>query len=322
MPSPKGKYIKYQFPSTESGSHIINIGKWARNHSPLRFYVVKEVGDIAYHTLGFDEEKSIANLTTLIQNSNPESPPLPKGEIVNEKDLPKLLEKAFIVVGHVKISHQWAEPPEQPLNETKFRINLNLHDFDNLVVVPMPKPDAEKQPKLYHQWKNGLNSYAIRSFKISFPAHVEHRFDEFRLPNHIYPYITGVSIKDGNFSMFINNNFRGDSVNGFLDLSMKPDDEIKDPVISQAVMIQMLSGEDRAAAMTRSSKMKSIVKSSADTSIQINGLETNRVDKISFNGISQTTEMTLHCLDVFIIDTTNPEKFGLHVHEIVSVYNQ
>jgi hypothetical protein len=121
--------------------------------------------------------------------------------------------------------------------------------------------------------------------------------------------------------MFINNNFRGDSVDGFLDLGLKSGQESKNPVISQAVFLQTLAGEGTSGGASRINRMKSIISATKDATIQINGLETNRIEKISFNAISKPTEMTLHCMDVFMVDPIDPDKFGLPVHDIFRLFN-
>ena len=220
MPSPMGRCFLVQTVKPCDTAFIV----WALNHKQLTNYGTahKHIKNdtesyfLNLYYFKFQEEKSVANLTTLLKNAY--------GKEIDDLSVEILpLENSYPA-----FPQSLQEPNPNPL---AFAINNTFSEMINTTIMTDKIPLEEKEWTVHMTMKNMKtlhpavtdksdekgDVYALRSFIVEIPLPSK----EYRLPDSIQPLVRNMRVKYGDFTLRLNGHTRGQSTNQVLDLEIK-----------------------------------------------------------------------------------------------------
>jgi hypothetical protein len=230
MPSPKGSYFKITYAKGEMSfntSCLHEMINWARQYKSTLCYGFNRDDLYAYHYLAVSEEKSVANLVTLIKNALVTSRPSIVVELIKTKEeFMKFLEEK----GYAEVI-PFPMPPvplEEQVPQVKagYRrtINMSISQYETIDSAPAVPLDIDEI--IDRQLKTMTDPvYYLKTYDIQIPFNKETGIPDhgcFYIPIYLNMILSGISVSSGDFSFEFNLAQRGQSTNGHLDLTHKP----------------------------------------------------------------------------------------------------
>ena len=229
MPSPKGSYFKITYAKGEQSFNTSCLGEmidWARQYKPTLCYGFNGDDLYAYHYIAVSEEKSVANLVTLIKNALVTSRPSIVVELIKTKEefMKFLDEKTYCeVIPFPKPPVPLEEQPPQPNSEYRRIINMSISQYETVDSAPGVALGVEERIDFELQtMKEPM--YYLKKYDIQIPFGKEGAGVDgvFYIPTYLNMIISGISVSSGDFSFEFNLVKRGESSNGHLDLTHNP----------------------------------------------------------------------------------------------------
>jgi hypothetical protein len=232
MPSPKGSYFKIT--TSRCGFVFLNMYSWTQQYKPTTFCGFNTVENNNCYYLSVSEEKSIANLTTLIKNAIEDDEETFTIEIIKtEEEFTKCThgKSCSVLISGSKTSAEQARDLVKELDKVRgnsvgvgeLTFNAQTKNYKTIktmdAVVPCTTSDDIEQRRQNMR----APKYTLKSFDIEIPFNNTNGI--YRIPYYFQIIMTGISVSYGDFSFDINGTERGSSTNGHLNLEIIPGDK-------------------------------------------------------------------------------------------------
>jgi hypothetical protein len=307
MPSPKSSFFKISYTWESAGANnelcLCEMIDWVREYKPTLLYGFKCDKQTSYHYLAVSEEKSVANLTSLIKNAMTSPPTVLTIETFKTKEeFMKVVEDTSCK--RVKIVFPFPKPAEETTSISEeqngdFSINIKMSDYtiiDSTPAVPLGIYDKfEEQIKTMKE-----PIYILKAFDIKIPFDNNANGD-FPIPRYLFMTLSGISVSSGDFRFEINGCLRGKSTNGHLDLTLTPGNK------------DATSGELHQEICSRTGEDRMVQEAFKDVAGQPKypmgtWLNDKNVFLTMLKGLEPNTTITFHCVRFFLQDKQGNHK--------------
>jgi hypothetical protein len=303
MPSPKSSFFKIIYIEADTAAqrrHMSNMFDWVRLYKPTLFYGFKIDKHNSHHYFAVSEEKSVANLTTLIKNAMKSPTPTLTVETFKTKDeFMKVVEdvSCYTVVPFTEPAEETTSTPKEQNGD--FTINITMSDYTIIDSTPaVPLGIYDKFEEQITTMKEPM--YILKAFDIKIPFDNNANGD-FPIPRYLFMTLSGISVSSGDFRFEINGCLRGKSTNGYLDLTLTPGNK------------DATSGELHQEICSRTGEDRMVHEAFKDDAGQPKypmgtWLNDKNVFLTMLKGLEPNTTITFHCVRLFLQDNQGNHK--------------